>query len=257
VIHFLADLGNTRLKWGRLDDTCGLVETIALPVEKPRDWTAVWDEWSRRDPGPSSWAVSSVNPPVAIRLERFLQARGVGSIRWFRSAADVPIRHSLQQPEATGADRALAVSAACRLMPQGRPGMVVSCGTAITVERINAEGIWQGGAITTGLTIAARALHRFTAQLPLIELHEAPPAWAASTRPALESGVYWGAVGAIRELLARQADDLPPDPWIVWTGGDAAVLAGPISGSQARIEPDLVLIGLAQLANPQIKRGHP
>jgi type III pantothenate kinase len=249
VIHFVADLGNSRLKWGRLDETGRLVETIALPLKKPSSWATAWDQWSRRDPGPSSWAISSVNPPLANRLEQFLQFRGVGSVCWLRSAADVPVRHSLDRPETTGADRALAVSAAIRLMPQGRPGMVVSCGTAITVERISAHGIWQGGAIATGLSLAARALHHFTAQLPLVEVHRAPPAWGSSTRPALESGVYWGTVGAVRELLAREADDLRGDPWIVWTGGDAALLAGPISGSEARIEPDLVLIGLSHLAS--------
>ena len=66
--------------------------------------------------------------------------------------------------------------------------------------------------------------------------------------PALESGVYWGVVGAIRELLARQADDMMGDPWTVWTGGDAPLLAGSIAGNDARIEPDLVLIGLAGIA---------
>jgi len=249
VIRFVADLGNSRLKWGWLDETGRLVETIALPLEKPRAWAAAWRKWGRRDPGPSSWVISSVNPPVANRLEQFLKTRGAGSVCWLRSASDVRVRHSLDRPETAGADRALAVSAAVRLMPQARPGLVVSCGTAITVERITAEGIWQGGAIATGLGLAARALHLLTAQLPLVELHRAPPAWGSSTRPALESGVYWGVVGAVRELLARQADDLHADPWLVWTGGDAALLAGPIAGNEARIEPDLVLIGLSQLAS--------
>ncbi|MFI5454922.1 MAG: type III pantothenate kinase [Isosphaerales bacterium] len=247
MIRFVGDLGNSRLKWGWLDETGRLVEAIALPLEEPTAWDATWNQWSRRDPGPSSWAISSVNPPAADRLEQFLKTRGAGSVCWLRSAADVPVRHSLDQPETTGADRALAVSAAVRLMPQARPGLVVSCGTAITVERITAQGIWQGGAIATGLRLAAQALHLLTAQLPLVEVRHAPPAWGSSTRPALESGVYWGVVGAVRELLTRQADDLHGDPWVVWTGGDAALLAGPIAGSEARIEPDLVLIGLSHL----------
>ena len=178
-------------------------------------------KWGLRDLASSTWTISSVNPPLANRLDQLLRARSVGSICWLRSAADVPVRHSLAQPETAGADRALAVAAAVRLMPQARPGLVVSCGTAITIERITADGIWQGGAIATGLGLAARALHLLTAQLPLVELHQAPPGWGSSTRPALESGVYWGVVGAIRELIARQADDLPGDPYLVWTGGDA------------------------------------
>ena len=129
----------------------------------------------------------------------------------------------------------------------GRPGLVVSCGTAITVERISKQGIWQGGAIAPGLRVAARALHNQTAMLPLVELHQAPPHWGASTRPAVEAGVFWGTVGAVRELLDRQTADLGSDPWVIWTGGDAALLAGAIAGSDARIEPDLVLLGLCRV----------
>jgi type III pantothenate kinase len=67
-----------------------------------------------------------------------------------------------------------------------------------------------------------------------------------STRPAVEAGVFWGTVGAVRELLDRQAADLGKEPWVIWTGGDAALLAGAIAGSEARVEPDLVLLGLSR-----------
>ncbi len=249
MIRVVADLGNSRLKWGWLDETGRLVATVALPLDAPKTWAAVWEQCGRGKLALSSWTISTVNPPLAARLEQFLNAGAVASVRWLRSAADVPVRHSLDRPETAGADRALAVSAAVRLMPQDSPGLVVLCGTAITVERIMADGIWQGGAIAMGPGLAARALHLLTAQLPLVELRQAPPPWGSSTRPAVESGVYWGAVGAVREILARQADDLPGDPYVVWTGGDATLLAGPIVGDKARIEPDLVLIGLSHLAS--------
>ena len=53
----------------------------------------------------------------------------------------MPIRHQLEHAETAGADRALAVLAAVARHPQGGPGLVVSCGTAITVER-GAPGIY-------------------------------------------------------------------------------------------------------------------
>ena len=123
-----------------------------------------------------------------------------------------------------------AVFAALRLMPPGRPGLVVSCGTAITVERITAEGVWQGGAIAPGLGTMASALHLRTAQVPLIDTrqfdpHHPPPAWGRGTVASLKAGIFWGTVGLVRELLARQADDLDGDPWVVWAGGDATLLA--------------------------------
>jgi pantothenate kinase type III len=55
--------------------------------------------------------------------------------------------------------------------------------------------------------------------------------------------------------VARQTNDLPADPWVIWTGGDAAILAPHVRGGAARIEPDLVLIGLSLMAAGPNQRG--
>ena len=247
MARVVADVGNSRLKWGRVDEAGQLAETIALPLNETPAWVAAWEKCTDAGWSLSSWAISSVNPPVSRGLQTFFRCMEVADTTWFNSAADVPIQHELDEAETAGADRALAVAAAIGLAPRGRPGLVVSCGTAITVERISEQGIWQGGAIAPGLRVAAGALHNQTAMLPLVELHQAPPFWGASTRPAVEAGVFWGTVGAVRELLDRQKPDLGSDPWVIWTGGDAALLAGAISGREARIEPDLVLLGLCRV----------
>ena len=178
-------------------------------------------------------------------------ARCVGSVQWITAASLVPIAKDVEGAETGGSDRALAVYGAVQQMPAGRPGLVVMCGTAITVERITTLGVWQGGAIAMGLGLAIRSLHHFTAQLPLIELSEVSPAWGRGTRDSLEAGVFWGTVGAIRELLFRQVADLGDSPWVVWTGGDAERLAAEISGYDTRVEPDLILLALADLAFPR------
>jgi type III pantothenate kinase len=248
MLRIVADLGNSRLKWGRVGPGGALEATVAQPVDDPGAWAATLDAWDPIGEG-SVWAISTVNPPVAERLGRFLRDRGVSRVVWSRSAADVPIDHDLTEPDRAGADRAWAVLAARDLHAPGRPGIVISCGTAITVERVGADGRWKGGAIAPGLALAAKGLHRLTAQLPLVEVREAPPAWGRSTEPALEAGVFWGAVGAVRELIARQSEGLSPHPWLVWTGGDAPTLARWVEGAEARVVPDLVLLGLARAAS--------
>jgi type III pantothenate kinase len=240
----VADLGNTRLKWGRVESSGLIAESIALPHEDRAAWEKAIARWNL-EPGRSHWAISSVNPPIAAQLGELLTRHGFTSLRWFRSAADVPVRHVLDRPETTGADRAFAVAAATRLSVNGSPGLVVSCGTAITVERILTGGVWSGGAIAPGLALSARGLHLQTAQLPHVVFSEAPSAWGTATEPAIAAGVFWGAVGTIRELIHRQSAGLGAKPWVVWTGGDAQMLAPWVSGARARIEPDLVLKGLA------------
>ncbi len=249
MIRVVADLGNTRLKWGRLDASGRIVESIAMPLDDPSAWAVVWSGWERDSGGGEvCWAVSTVNPPVADRLEKFLVDQGIGRVTWIRSAAEVPVPKDVEGAESGGSDRALAVLGATRIVPRGRPGLVVMCGTAITVERITKEGVWQGGAIAPGLGQTARALNLMTAQLTFIELSRTPPAWGRGTVDSLKAGIFWGIVGAVRELLARQESDLGADPVVVWTGGDAVLLAPPIFGDRARIEPDLILNALAGVA---------
>ncbi len=116
MVRVFADLGNSRLKWGRPRGD-GTLEVISLPLDDPEAWHAALALWNPAA-GPSSWAISTVNPPVAAQLGRFLDAQSGVSARWFRSAADVPIRHELESPETAGTDRAFAVLGALA----GRPG---------------------------------------------------------------------------------------------------------------------------------------
>jgi type III pantothenate kinase len=244
----VADLGNSRLKWARLDEEGRPTPSSALPPDDPLAWDALWDDWCGGQDNPSEWAIASVNPPVAARLAEFLRGRGVDQATWYQTAADVPMAMDVEGADTGGADRALAVLAALRQMPRGQPGLIVSCGTAITVERVTADGVWQGGVIAPGLFLSARALHLLTAQLPLVRPDRSAPFWGRGTLDSLEAGVFWGIVGSVRELLARQTFESPARPWIVWTGGDAERLAPEVGGTGARILPDLVLRGVALAA---------
>lgn len=250
MLRIVADLGNSRLKWAKLASDGSITAKCALDVDDDAAWRATLAEWLPAVGEPSSWAISSVNPPLAERLRSVLAEYGGCTMRWYRSAADTPVQHVLEQPETAGADRALAVFEAAARMPGGQAGLVVSCGSAVVVDRVSAAGVWEGGAIAPGLGLAAKALHRFTAQLPAVVIHEVPPPFGAATRPAIEAGVFWGTVGAIGELLERQSAGLPEPRWSVWTGGDAARLAIWVDCPAQRVdlEPDLVLLGLARAA---------
>jgi type III pantothenate kinase len=245
MLRIVADLGNTRLKWGRLDELGRLDDVVALPLDDLTAWAAAWSAWQPNGGAGSWWAVSTVNPPVAERLAVFFRSQGIDRVSWINTAAEVPVPKDVEGADSGGSDRALAVFGAARLRPPGRPALVVMCGTAITVERITADGIWQGGAIAPGLGQTARALNLMTAQLPFIELSQPPAAWGRGTVDSLKAGIFWGIVGAVRELLERQEHDLEGDPWVVWTGGDAVLLAPQIFGAKARIEPNLILDALA------------
>ena len=177
MLRIVADLGNSRLKWARLDEEGRLTPSSALPPDDPLAWDALWDDWHQDQRQPSRWAIASVNPPVAQRLAAFLQGRHVRQATWYQTAADVPIEMDVEGADTGGADRALAVLAALAHMPPGQPGLVVSCGTAITIERVTAGGVWQGGVIAPGLFLRPRP---------------APPHRATSPGPSRPVGAFLG-----------------------------------------------------------------
>jgi type III pantothenate kinase len=244
MLSVFADLGNSRLKWARIVND-GSLEVIALPTSDPNAWEAAWHKWNPTAQ-PSSWSISTVNPKMALILQRFLESQHRLKTTWFRSAADVPIQHSLFNPQTAGTDRAFAVKGALTGRPTGQPGVVISCGSAITVERVNAAGVWEGGAIAPGLRFAAEALHAMSPQLPLVHPVLAPEGWGNSTIPALEAGVFWGTVGVIRSLVDQHVRSMTERPWVVWSGGDAELLMGPaeLQLCPSRLAPSLVIEGI-------------
>ncbi len=213
-MRIVADVGNSRIKWGRLASDGSLAATIALPRDDPDAWSRALAAWGLGESAEPAWTIASVNPPVAERLIAWLsQTRGITRVRVIPTAVEVPVPHALATPRTTGADRALTVLAALGRHPEAGPGQVVSCGTAVTVERIGADGVWQGGAIAPGLGAVARALNESTAQLPRVTVGGSPPLpWGDATESALAAGIFWSVVGALRELTAAPVRGLGTPP---------------------------------------------
>lgn len=246
----LVDLGNTRLKWALKGEDGGLINQPPVSLGSDSFHRAWWSETiPPASLETSSWWIASVNPPRARELIESLNKAGVWRIQQFTNASQIPINHLLVTPETTGVDRALIALASSRRIPPGTPCLIVSCGTAITVERLNRQGVWEGGAILPGLRLSARSLARGTAQLPEVQLDQPPiKPFGDSTASALAAGLFWGTVGAIREIIAQQRQ---PEALVLWTGGDAPQLAPRVSVNPPEIIPALTLEGLAWMTRIQ------
>jgi type III pantothenate kinase len=149
----------------------------------------------------------------------------------------------------------MAAFAANRLRRADRAAIVVDLGTAIKVDVVTREGAFAGGAILPGLAMSARALDEQTDALPRIAVDrwQSPPqALGKSTEPAIEAGLFWGAVGAIRELVEQYANEFGPSPDLFASGGASQLVAGVLSqrnGLQVVHVPHLVLGGIALLGS--------
>lgn len=241
----VVDIGNSRIKIGRIDSDGALASVEALAYSDSGTNLAAWRESFERFGISQStrWAIASVNPPMANEFASALEGIWLHPPSWYRTAADVPIETRVRRPEMAGADRALIALAGRTLAYPAESGLVISCGTAMTIERVTLDGVWEGGAIAPGLQLSARSLFRGTAQIPSISPKSGMSAWGDNTETAVGGGVLWGTVGAARELIARQ--NLPG--WRIWTGGDAPLIAPEVEESPW-IVSDLVLRGLAFVA---------
>jgi type III pantothenate kinase len=98
--------------------------------------------------------------------------------------------------------------------------------------------------------MSARALAEDTDALPHVDSErlEKPPALGKSTTAAIESGLYWGSIGAIRQLVSQLSATLKQPPELILTGGASAQvvnLLAEIENLTVRHVPHLVLAGIA------------
>ncbi len=235
------DLGNTRAKLGLFLPEPTWPGRLPVPTAtyagdgefwyKLPNWLAtslintdLEGSWQHR----LHWAISSVCRPRLASLLDWLSGQNCSaSNQSVLQPSDLPLRVPLARPQAVGMDRLAAAVAANHLRPPSQPIVVVDAGTALTIDLVDQQGVFRGGAILPGLQTAATALHQMTDLLPRLDVshwQDPPQALGTSTESAIRSGLFWGSVGAIRELLRHFADLAGLGPVLI-TGGVANLLA--------------------------------
>jgi type III pantothenate kinase len=250
------DVGNSRIKLGDFEQPLAQPlphpnRAVALGLDFSDDQLLSWLPGARK-PADYTWTMSSVNRPIAQRLIDSLKRLGVPSVQVLVHA-DLPLKIELPAPERVGMDRLVNALAARALRTVPNSAIVVAVGSAIIVDRVSAEGAFVGGSILPGPDMSARALHEFTDRLPLVEVTEPEAPLGRSTVEAMQFGLYWGAIGAIRELIARLAEGETEAEVFITGGGAAGLIANLTPGGSRppQFVPHLTLAGIAlAMLNP-------
>lgn len=246
------DAGNSRIKFGLFHPGAAqqtapafpeCAEFLAIPVDDPVPHGEL-ARWT--NDGRIRAVISGSNPPV---IQRLMETWTLGPVPLaVQSCSAIPVVAKVDFPERVGLDRLLNAVAVNALRPASRPAIVIDSGTATTVDYVSASGDFCGGAILPGMELSAKALHLYTALLPLLPVQElagsGPVAPGRNTRDAIRNGLFWGQVGAIRELVrqlcVQQGHPLPDlssevdntdAPWVVLTGGGGPVLSPQFPGA--------------------------
>lgn len=253
----LIDAGNTRIKWALAADSAPAGQWLASGAVSHADSTDLAAHW--REATIDAVLVSNVAGPAmhAALMAQLaaLPARAARSpsIVWFASAATLAgVINGYRSPASLGCDRFAALVGAWTLRP-GRASIVATCGTATTIDALDAAGHFIGGMILPGLGLMAASLAQRAAQLahtatPARPAAGARPLFADNTQDAIHSGCLAAQAGAIERAVTAHGG-----AQCLLSGGAAAWVAPylPPAVTVTQVE-NLVLLGLhaAALAAP-------
>lgn len=266
----LVDIGNTRLKWALLPPHGGVGNPAArlrpggIGDHTPEHiHTAFEMAWSDLHGITRVWAVCVAGVAVAAQLEDWVRKRwGVPCHFLHASATAAGVCNAYREPGQLGDDRWAALIGA-RASEPGRV-CVIDCGTALTLDVLDAQGQHQGGLIVPGLALMRHALAMRTADLDGAIAQTGSAADRDPTRAGLRLGVDTpgcvanGTVQALTGLITQVLIALAPagiGVSVLCTGGDApAIMAGLARDGlpPLRHVPALVLQGLAQVAEEAV-----
>jgi type III pantothenate kinase len=232
-------LGNTSVAAATVDADGALRDVVRAPLEQLEALLAL-----RLEASDGPVAVCSVNPPALARLRRAAEAAGCKPPLVAGEDFPISIRTDVDEPDRVGTDRLLAALAAYHRA--GRACIVIDVGTAVTVDAVDDDGTFLGGAIFPGPGLMARSLADGTAQLPLVEIASAAadgPVIGRNTEAAIRSGITRAMTAAVARLAGEMRDALGTAAPVYVTGGYATPQDAE-GGADWTVVPDLVLEGL-------------
>ena len=186
-------------------------------------------------------AIASVVPLLTQRWCSSLQAFGLEPYV-VQPNDECGIDIDMPYPTQVGADR--ITNAVAAKQTYGAPVMVVDFGTATTIDVVDENGAFRGGAIMPGFMVATQSLLDRAAKLSSIPLVAPKHALGTTTEEAIQSGIVLGAAKQIEGLTAQIKEELGrPDAKVIATGGLSTVVAEATDVFDA-LDPELTLRGI-------------
>ena len=140
-----------------------------------------------------------------------------------------------------GPDRLVNTAGAYDL--HGGDLIVVDFGTATTFDVVAADGAYVGGVISPGVNLSLEALHMAAAALPHVDITKPQKVIGTNTVACMQSGVFWGYVGLIKEITQRIRAERDRPMKVIATGG-LAPLFDQAEDLFDAFEDDLTMHGL-------------
>jgi type III pantothenate kinase len=249
-VTLLVDIGNSRVKWGRLERDGRIVVGTPLTTDASMLGADLDRVWAGIERPPAIVVCNVAGAAVEAALAEWVLRHWTLGPQLIRTAREgFGVVNGYTEPGRLGVDRWVGLIGARAVF--GVPACLIDCGTAVTVDLLDSQGRHRGGLIAPGLRLMTDALRRGTRGGGGIG---GPAAglttrfWGQSTGEGLESGALQTAAGLVERAAQRARRDLGAEPTLVLTGGDASAIS-PLLSVPYRLAPTIVLQGLARFAD--------
>lgn len=235
-MNLVIDIGNSKVKVAVFE-----LDTIIT--------TAVFDEINFLDELKrisNQYAIerSIVSSVKDINEEYLEELQKLPFLITLNSDTQLPFKNLYATPSTLGNDRIALAAAAASIYPS-QNSLVIDAGTCITYDFINAKNEYLGGAISPGIDMRYKSLHKYTGKLPLLSKNEEFNLIGTSTSTSIHSGVINGVICEIKGVIAQYEQDFG-DLTIVLTGGDTKFLFKQLKNS-IFANQNFLLIGLNKI----------
>lgn len=254
------DCGNTNTVFTLWSDAGDTLCTLRTSTAHQRTADAYWVWFSTLlrhhgiEPEVRGVIISSTVPRVVFNLRVF--ADRYFDLRPFvvgKPDCLLPIEIRVDAGTQVGPDR--LVNTVAGFDHYGGNLIIVDFGTATTFDVSDADGAYIGGVIAPGVNLSLEALHMAAAALPHVDITHPEKVIGTNTVACMQSGIFWGYVGLIKEISSRIMDERGCEMKVVGTGGLA-----PLFQSHAPVfdhfEDDLTMSGLKIIYEYNEKQGN-
>ncbi|WP_306116655.1 MULTISPECIES: type III pantothenate kinase [unclassified Roseovarius] len=186
--------------------------------------------------------ISSTVPRVVFNLRVFADRFfGCRPLVVGKPECRLPAEPRVDEGTIVGPDR--LVNSAGAFSRHGGDLIVVDFGTATTFDVVSKDGNYIGGVIAPGVNLSLEALHMAAAALPHVDITKPQKVVGTNTVDCMQSGVFWGYIGLVKECCARIKAERDRDMKVIGTGGLAPLFAETEDLFDV-IEDDLTMHGL-------------
>jgi type III pantothenate kinase len=230
------DIGNTRAKVGIFDENRNLIDHLVIKTLSPFRLSKLINNYHITH--------SIVCNSGVVEQEIIDLLSSETKFEWLSDKSSLPLKLQYKTPNTLGRDRIAAAIGAWRFVGSKNPCLIINMGTCITMD-IVCDGVFLGGNISPGIAMRLKAMHKFTARLPQVNIVLPDNDLGDSTVSALQNG---GIKGAFREVdtfiheMSTKYDDLK----VLLAGGDAN-LFGNYTKNVIFVRPNIVLEGLLEI----------